>query len=160
MLAQRVTKELVWKAADELFAKGIVVTQEKVRKEIGYGSYTTIGKYLKEWKEREDNDVSSKNYPIPDSVNKALEEIKQQFWNAFCQKYELITDNEQKTELEKENELLREQLASAKKDSIALDELRRTRDEERKERQDLIGQLRMQAAKIQELEDNFQEAIR
>ncbi|MBD2200410.1 MULTISPECIES: DNA-binding protein [Calothrix] len=151
---QRVTKESVWKVADELFAKGVIVTQEKVRKEIGYGSYSTIGKYLKEWKDREDNDVSAKNYPMPDSIKKLIGdgEISQLFWNTFCQKYELISNDEKVVELEKEIESLQERLEILNQNAARLDEVRRLYNE-------LLNKSEEKQAKIDSLESDMKEML-
>jgi hypothetical protein len=142
------TKERVYAAADKLFAQGTIVTQEKVRKEIKGGSYATIGKYLKEWKEREDNDTPTKSYPMPDQIKKTYEEMNQAHWNTFCGKYELTTDNEKIAELEKENELLRERLEIAEQDSIRLEQLDKLYKE-------ALEQQRKDAVEIQDLKNEI-----
>ncbi|BAY64036.1 hypothetical protein NIES22_41270 [Calothrix brevissima NIES-22] len=148
--SQRVTKELVWKVADELFAKGVIVTQEKIRKETGYGSYTTIGKFLKEWKDREDNDAPAKNYPMPEAIKKLIGEgeLSQALWNTFCQKYELISDNEKIVELEKVIESYQERLEISEQSVFRLDELRRLYNE-------LLERSEEKQAKIDSLESHI-----
>ena len=143
------TKERVWAAADKLFAQGTIVTQEKVRKVIRGGSYATIGKYLKEWKEQEDKDVLVKNYPMPDYMKKMYEEINEAHWNTICEKYELITDNEKIAELEKENELLQERLEIAEQDSIRLEQLEKLYKE-------ALEQQRKDAVEIENLKNEIQ----
>jgi hypothetical protein len=138
------TKEKVFTAADKLFAQGIVVTQEKIRKEIGGGSHSTISKYLKEWKEREDNEIPVKTYPMSESIRKTYDEMRDIHWNAFCTRYEQITDNQIIAELEEENETLRERLEIAEEDSIRLKQLEKLYDK-------AIEQQRQDAAEIREL---------
>lgn len=159
MSGQVATREAVFKAADELFASGTIVTQEKIRKHIGGGSYNTIGRFLKEWKEQEGDNVVAKSYLIPDQIDKFFDDAKQQLWNTICGKVELISDNEKIAELEKENELLRDKLELARQDSIALSELRRTRENETKERQQFVQQLMEQEARIKELKIALKDAI-
>ncbi len=150
------TKEKVWDAADKLFAQGTIVTQEKIRKEINGGSYNTIGKYLREWKDREDNDTPAKNYPMPDWAKKIFEESSQAQWNNFCRKYELIIDNERIDELEKENESLREKLEIAQQDSIRLEQLEKIRKDDILWRDKAMEQQRKDAAEIQELKSHIE----
>jgi len=138
------TREKVFTAADKLFAQGIVVTQEKIRKEIGGGSHSTISKYLREWKEQEDNEIPVKTYPMSDSIKKLYEEVTGIHWNTFCARYELITDNQIIAELEEENNTLRERLEIAEKDSIRLEQLDKLYKE-------AIEQQRQDAAEIREL---------
>jgi len=147
------TKERVYAACEQIYAEGKPVTQEKVRAIIGGGSFSTVGKLVKEWKEREDNDISAKSYPIPDHIKKTYEEANQQHWNSFCGKVELISNNEKIFELEKEIESLQDKLKIAEQDSIRLEELRKTREQEREEYQQMVRQLAQNASDIQILKN-------
>ncbi|MBH8578043.1 DNA-binding protein [Nostocaceae cyanobacterium CENA369] len=153
------TREKVFAAADELFAKGILVTQEKIRKEIGGGSHSTIGKYIREWKAQEDDDIPVKSYPMPDKIKKMYEEMNEAHWNTFCSKYELITDDEKIAELEQENETLREKLEIARQDSIRLEQLEKIRKEENERYEKLVRQQREDAVEIQHLKNHIDSLI-
>lgn len=120
-----VTREQVWSAADKIFAEGKVVTQEKVRVELGSGSHSTIGKYLREWKEQSEADSPMKDCPMPEKIRKKYEEISQFHWNNFIYGYEHIIIDERIDGLEKENETLRDKLEIAEQDSIRLEELQK-----------------------------------
>jgi len=160
MTAPIATKEKVFAAAEELFAKGIIVTQERIRKEIGGGSYKTISEHLREWKGQTDKDVPAKDYPMPEPIRKFYEEMNQANWNAFVNHYELIVDNEKILELEKENESLRDKLEIAKQDSIRLEQLERIREEDKqrfnnlmKDYKSVMEQHSKDMLKINELEN-------
>lgn len=156
MTAAIATREKVFAAADELFAQGIVVTQERISKELGGGSFSTIGKYLREWKEQTDDDIQIISSPIPDCLKKIYEEMNQTHWDTFRNRYELITDNERIAELEKEVETLRDKLEIAKQDSIRLQEVERIRQEEKELNKQLLEQQRRDAVKIEKLENSIE----
>ncbi len=138
------TREKVFAAADKLFAQGEIVTKEKVRKEVKGGSHSTISKYLREWKEQEDNEIPVKTYPMPESIKKTYDEMRDIHWNAFCTRYEQITDNQIIAELEEENNTLRERLEVTEEDSIRLKQLQELYNK-------AIEQQRQDAAEIREL---------
>lgn len=66
-----ISKEQVFQACNEIFSQGKTPRIEGVRSILGSGSYSTIGKYLKEWKEQN-----------PDSANVSTSEIPQDLHNA------------------------------------------------------------------------------
>ncbi|QSJ20326.1 DNA-binding protein [Nostoc sp. UHCC 0702] len=149
-----ITQEQVWNACEKLYAEGKPVTNEKVRFELGQsGSYATIGKHVKTWKERPDAEISVKDYPIPEQLKPVYEEMNQAHWNTFISKYELINNDEKIAELEKENEILRDKLEIAKQDSIRLEQLEKIRKEENERYERLVQQQRLDANELQRLND-------
>lgn len=121
------------------------------------GSYQTIAKYLREWKELEDNDAPIKDYPIPDLVRKQFDRMRQDQWNAFLRFYEPIIENEIITELEKENESLRAQLEVAKQDKIRLEESEKIRKEQSERYERAMQQQRNDAIEIEQLTSQLKE---
>lgn len=70
------TKTTVFKAADQLAAEGRIPTFTSVREKLGGGSYSTIGKYLKEWK-----DTPGRGHPpLPDALKTALLRFGTEIW--------------------------------------------------------------------------------
>lgn len=70
------TKTTVFKAADQLAAEGRIPTFTSVREKLGGGSYSTIGKYLKEWK-----DTPGRGHPpLPDALKTALLRLGTELW--------------------------------------------------------------------------------
>lgn len=70
------TRSTVFKAADQLAAEGRIPTFTSVREKLGGGSYSTIGKYLKEWK-----DTPGRGHPpLPDALRSALLRFGAELW--------------------------------------------------------------------------------
>lgn len=149
----KITQEDVWKACDTVFSEGKPVTNERVRAVLGRGSHSTISEHVKSWKERPDAEVSAKDYPMSDWIKKIYEEMNQVHWNTFVGRYELTVDNERITELEKENESLRDKLALAQQNAIRLEESEKYRKELSEQNEKLTKQQREDAAQIRRLED-------
>ena len=60
----RVTKEVVFEAASKLAAQGKDASVLAIRDELGYGSFSTLGKWFKEWR----NDQQTESVALPDAV--------------------------------------------------------------------------------------------
>jgi hypothetical protein len=61
--SKKITKESIWRAADDLKASGIKVTQNSVREKLGGGSFTTINKALAEREPEADSITEWLKYP-------------------------------------------------------------------------------------------------
>lgn len=67
-----VTKESVFAAAEALTAKGLSVTQNAIRKELGGGSFSSIGDLLAEW--RQGQNATPPALPIVEPAPEGLQE--------------------------------------------------------------------------------------
>lgn len=79
-----ITKAAVFKAADEIAAEGGTPTFASVRQRVGGGSYSTIGKLLKEWK----NSPGRGYPPLPDVLRAALLRVGTEIWVAALKEAE------------------------------------------------------------------------
>lgn len=75
-----ITKLDVFEAAEQLKASGKPVTQARVRDEIGGGSFSTIGPFLKEWEEGQAASQEARDNPVPESISAALGEVAGRIW--------------------------------------------------------------------------------
>ena len=76
-----VTKEGIFKAADELKASGESPTLAAIRKKVGGGSFTTISEAMKEWRESTAPKAPVKT-PAPESLKGRLDELSAELWDA------------------------------------------------------------------------------
>ena len=72
------TRDQVFKAAEALAAKGENPTLESVRALVGGGSFSTIGKWVKEWKQSPDRGKARP--PLPDAVKEATLRFGAEIW--------------------------------------------------------------------------------
>lgn len=102
------TKEDIFAAASEIFASGKNPTQAAVRAKLGRGSFSTITKYLNEWRSQqtEAEAIASDVENIPDSISALL----RRFYGVVRANVESSVIGEQIELLESENEALRKQL--------------------------------------------------
>jgi len=76
------TKEMIWKAADELDADGTKPTLANVRKRLGgVGSFTTIQEAMSEWKNRKQQEAQPLIDPPPAALAQLLENFGADIWN-------------------------------------------------------------------------------
>jgi hypothetical protein len=153
---KKATKEAIFAACNRVFDAGIAITNQSVRKELGFGSFEDITKGVKEFRESKKNDIPAKDYPIPDWARKCFEEHNQGFWNNLLCKHNSITDNEVIVELQKEIESLRDKLDLAREDSIRLKQLEEIREKEIERHERDVEQQRQDAAEIQKLKNEIQ----
>ena len=107
-----VSKEDIFEAATYIFAQGIYPTQAKVRSHLGKGSFSTINKYLAQWRE-EQTDVEAvvERVEIPDEVSNLFKRL---YRAAIFQAGEEVKHDWVKV-LETENALLKERLENYEK---------------------------------------------
>jgi hypothetical protein len=74
-----ISKEQVFRAADELMEAGQKPTLEAIRRQIG-GSYTTLAPLLREWKAAQALSDVSMSEPVPESISGRLEDVAGEIW--------------------------------------------------------------------------------
>lgn len=75
-----ITKEAVFVAAQAVMDRGERPTQALVRDELGGGSFTTIGPFMKEWEAARANQAEARETEIPDALQNALAEVAGRLW--------------------------------------------------------------------------------
>jgi chromosome segregation ATPase len=63
-----ITKEQIWRVADELVEAGGSPTLATIRKRVGGGSFTTISEAMAEWRRREQQKARVEELVIPDEI--------------------------------------------------------------------------------------------
>ena len=136
MQIAKVTKELIFEAADRLQSEGKNATLAAVRQLVGGGSFTTISEGMREWKIARQASVftSPVREPAPDSVSEKLGILASDIWSAALEKA-----NEK---LQSEREAMvgaRSELENAKAEAVELaDQMESELLESRKENEQLI----------------------
>ena len=72
--------EQVFAAADALAARGERPTQEKLRQELGGGSFATIGPALRRWRDAQEEAAQLAGVDVPDSVEARGRELLALVW--------------------------------------------------------------------------------
>ncbi len=107
--ANSITRDDVFSAADEIFATGKNPTQAAIRTKLGRGSFSTINKYLSEWKETQtDIEAVTSNDQMSDQELALLRRV----YGMVRSNVESTVITEQVELLEKENQELRERQAN------------------------------------------------
>ena len=137
----KITKELIFEAADRLQAEGKNATLAAVRQVVGGGSFTTISECMREWKSARQTSVSTSPVrdPAPDSITEKLGLFASDIWSAALEKA-----NEK---LQSEREAMagaRTELENAKTEAAELaDQMESELLEARKENENLISEAEM-----------------
>ena len=104
-----VTKGEVFAACTAIFSEGKSVTNQRVRLYLGRGSYTTIAKYIREWK------VESKDDLFPDSSDIELPpevlQMARHFYTLALSTAQELENSDRVQSLERENESYRDKLS-------------------------------------------------
>jgi chromosome segregation ATPase len=131
-----ISKEQVFRAADELMGAGQKPTLEAIRKQIG-GSYTTLAPLLREWKAAQALSDVPMSEPVPESIAARMTEAAREVWKAALDLADL--------RLQTEREALQEarvELESERDEAVALaDGLAADLDAARTEVTRLTGEL-------------------
>lgn len=106
-----ITKQDIWRAADELDAEGIRPTLAAVRKKLGSGSFTTISDAMAEWKNRKTATLPSSD-PLPVAVNEHLAELGNALW-AIALAHANARFDEDRKHIEADKAAISQQLAEA-----------------------------------------------
>lgn len=75
-----ISKEQVWQAAEALVAEDRKPTHDAIRNEIGQGSFSTIQKWLVEWRDHNAVTATRTKTPVPEVVVQALTRIGNEVW--------------------------------------------------------------------------------
>ena len=107
--AHGITREDVFEAASIIFAGGKNPTQASVRSRLGKGSFSTISKYLSEWRQEQTDAeaIISEEEEMPDEVRSLLKRT----YAAIRVQVETAVIGGQVELLEEENEKLRKKVA-------------------------------------------------
>ncbi|WP_343230627.1 DNA-binding protein [Xanthomonas euvesicatoria] len=138
-----ITKDQIWKIADQLDADGVKPTLSAVRKKLGSGSYTTIQDAMNEWKQRKLQKTQPVVEPPPPDVVEAVGVLAAEIWTVARTAAEraLAGDREKLAEeftalqeqvreslevadqLNEEAELLRQQVADGEAAKVERDQI-------------------------------------
>ncbi|EJX1342446.1 DNA-binding protein [Vibrio parahaemolyticus] len=99
-----ITKEQIWKIADELNAAGKKPTLAAIRKELNGGSYTTISEAMKEWRSKQTSDSVASKEPAPEVVLERLSDVGGEIWTLALEKAnDRFSSDREAFELEKQD---------------------------------------------------------
>jgi chromosome segregation ATPase len=105
-----ITREEIFSACDQIFEQGKTPRIEAIRSILGSGSYSTIAKYLREWKEQAPDMPDSTKTDVPQElVNAAYDALKPVLALIWDKASEEIDSDRVRT-LETENDKLRSDL--------------------------------------------------
>ncbi|HGV0688939.1 TPA: DNA-binding protein [Escherichia coli] len=145
------TKQDIWRCADELDAEGIRPTLAAVRKKLGSGSFTTISDAMAEWKSRKAVALPSPE-PLPVTVSEQLAEFGNALWAIALANANARLDEDRK-QIEADKAAISQQLAEAVE---LADTLTRENDQLREQ----IEQLEPMARERDKLADQLAEVKR
>jgi len=91
-----VTRDRVFRAAEELAVKNERPTQNNIRKVLGGGSFGPIGDFLNEWKSQKKIEHEISEVKIPESFNERIEQLAKVLWKAS------VNEAERKLTIERE----------------------------------------------------------
>lgn len=134
----------VFKACDELTAKGERITALAVKKAIGGGSMSSVGPLIKEWKKQADKKALESVPPMPKRVTDTMTVL----WAELYRENSKLFDDELKHSLEKVNELETDNALYMEN----IEELERANDDLHQDIIQLKEQLKASEVKRQELE--------
>ena len=106
------TKQDIWRCADELDAEGIRPTLAAVRKKLGSGSYTTISEAMAEWKNRKQASTLPAQEPLPAAFSEQLAETGNALW-AIALAHANARFDEDRKQIEADKAAISQQLAEA-----------------------------------------------
>lgn len=106
------TRDQIFKVADELDAEAIKPTLSNVRKRLGSGSYTTIQEAMAEWKSRRQQASTPSREPAPAELAERTSELAGEIWTMARAAADLALTGERQ-QMEAEQAELRSQAAEA-----------------------------------------------
>ncbi|STZ01579.1 chromosome segregation protein SMC [Moraxella caprae] len=116
-----ITVEQVHRAADELAGQGINPTQVAVRKQLGGGSFSTIGEALKSWRAMRDTNAQLAEVIIPAEIGERAELLVAQIWEIAQSIANERLQNDRKA-LEHKESLIRAEIEELTAVIVALEE--------------------------------------
>lgn len=108
-----ITTERIHEVANQLSDKGIKPTLNAVRKELGSGSFTTIGEAMKSWRDAQKAESNFIEVNIPDSLDEKVRTLISSVWKEANQ---LASDklNEDRKVLQETRESLEEEASESR----------------------------------------------
>lgn len=136
-----ITKEQIWRVADEMLEAGDSPTLAAVRKKVGGGSFTTISEAIKEWRQRAQEQAKIDEVVVPDQIRELFAGAGKAIWQAAIDQARSESEGVRRALEAREKEIAQERAeALALADQVS-SELEQAQAE--------IAQLREQLAQVQ-----------
>lgn len=143
-----ITVEQVHQAADELAGQGINPTQVAVRKQLGGGSFSTIGEALKTWRAMRDTNAQLAEVVIPAEISERAELLVAQIWEIAQSIANERLQNDRKA-LEHKETLVRAEIEELTAVIVALEEEQEKMAMELESTKALLGECGTQKEQLQ-----------
>jgi chromosome segregation ATPase len=103
-----ITKEQIWRVADELVEAGGSPTLATIRKRVGGGSFTTISEAMAEWRRREQQKARVEALVIPDEIKNVALDAGRAVWQTALELARSEVDGIKAALEAREKEIVRE----------------------------------------------------
>lgn len=143
-----ITVEQVHQVADELAGQGINPTQVAVRKQLGGGSFSTIGEALKSWRAMRDTNAQLAEVIIPAEIGERAELLVAQIWEIAQNIANERLQNDRKA-LEHKETLVRAEIEELTAVVVALEEEQEKMAVELESTKALLGECGTQKGQLQ-----------
>lgn len=143
-----ITVEQVHQVADELAGQGINPTQVAVRKQLGGGSFSTIGEALKSWRAMRDTNAQLAEVIIPAEIGERAELLVAQIWEVAQSIANERLQNDRKA-LEHKESLIRAEIEELTAVVVALEEEQEKMAVELESTKALLGECGTQKEQLQ-----------
>lgn len=143
-----ITVEQVHQVADELAGQGINPTQVAVRKQLGGGSFSTIGEALKSWRAMRDTNAQLAEVIIPAEIGERAELLVAQIWEVAQSIANERLQNDRKA-LEHKETLVRAEIEELTAVVVALEEEQEKMAVELESTKALLGECVIQKGELQ-----------
>lgn len=143
-----ITVEQVHQVADELAGQGINPTQVAVRKQLGGGSFSTIGEALKSWRAMRDTNAQLAEVIIPAEIGERAELLVAQIWEIAQSIANERLQNDRKA-LEHKESLIRAEIEELTAVVVALEEEQEKMAVELESTKALLGECVIQKGELQ-----------
>ena len=143
-----ITVEQVHQVADELAGQGINPTQVAVRKQLGGGSFSTIGEALKSWRAMRDTNAQLAEVIIPAEISERAELLVAQIWEIAQNIANERLQNDRKA-LEHKETLVRAEIEELTAVVVALEEGQEKMAVELENTKALLGKCVIQKGELQ-----------
>jgi Plasmid replication region DNA-binding N-term len=137
-MSRGVSREEVFAACEKVWKNGKPVTPQNVRAILATGSFTTISKYIKEWKEQSEKELIQADIPIPEEMHGIFKEHDQRLYNRIYLEASLNCADERIDILERENDILRDENERLREEKVKVELLEKQVRE--------LGELRIEDA--------------
>lgn len=141
------TREQVAEAAKEIAAKGQTPTYMSIREKVGAGSWSTISKYLREWKAAESS-VEEPVGELPPAFSEVVNRFGVEVWKA-ASAFARAECDAMRMRLEEEAQATRQDLEAAGATIDELQEATKAATQEKEQLQEKLDAVRAELAKAQ-----------